>query len=111
MLASAVMPATAQIMLLTMSALRRGKAVSRVFDALVEDVQLLGGCVLLQQLRRHLALCRKDDAVFGQNANGGSGVGDGFQGILDLVEATLRGEDGCLERTSVAARACICVEA
>jgi hypothetical protein len=36
---------------------------SRRHDALVQDVQLLGGCVLLQQLARHLPLRREDNAV------------------------------------------------
>jgi hypothetical protein len=65
-------------------------------DALIENVQLLGGRVLLQQLARDLALGGEDNAVAGENTEGSSGVGDGLKRILDLVEAAFGGEDGCL---------------
>jgi hypothetical protein len=67
-------------------------------DALIENVQLLSGRVLLQQLARDLALGGEDNAVAGEDAEGSSGVGDGLKRILDLVEAALGGEDGCLAR-------------
>jgi len=63
---------------------------------LVEDVELLGRCVLLQELGCDLALSGQDDAVLGQDADGGAGVRDGFESIFDLVQATLGREDGCL---------------
>lgn len=72
-------------------------------DALVENVELLGRRVLLEQLRRHLALSSQDDAVLGQYSDGGSGMGDGFQGVLDLVETAFWREDGCLGRVSAIA--------
>jgi hypothetical protein len=65
---------------------------------LVQDVELLCRCVLLQQLGCDLALGGEDDAVLGEDTDGGTGMGDGFQGILDLVETTFGGEDGCLWR-------------
>jgi len=37
----------------------------KVSDALVQDVQLLGGCVLLQQLACDLPLGGQHDAVLG----------------------------------------------
>lgn len=71
--------------------------------ALVEDVELLGRRVLLEQLRRHLALSSQDDAILGQYSNSSSGMGDGFQSVLDLVETALWREDGCLGRVSAMA--------
>lgn len=65
-------------------------------DILVQDVQLLGGGVLLEQLGGDTALGGQDDAILGQNANGGAGMGNGLEGVLDLVETTFGGEDGCL---------------
>lgn len=73
-------------------------------NALVENVELLGRRVLLEQLRRHLALGSQDDAILGQDSNGGSGMGDGLQGVLDLVETAFWREDGCLGRRSAMAR-------
>lgn len=64
--------------------------------ALVQNVELLGRRVLLQQLRRHLALSSQDDTILGQYSNSSSGVGNGFQGVLDLVETAFWREDGCL---------------
>lgn len=66
------------------------------YDVLIEDVKLLGGGVLLQQLGGHPALCGQDDSILGQNADCGTSVGDGLKSILDLVKATLWGEDSCL---------------
>lgn len=63
---------------------------------LVQSVDLLGRRVLLQELRRDLALGGEDDAVLGQDANGSASVGDGLEGILDLVQTPIGGEDGCL---------------
>lgn len=56
---------------------------------------------MLEQLRRHLTLGGQDDAIFGEDTDGGTGVGDGLEGIFDLVEATLGGEDGCLAEQCV----------
>jgi hypothetical protein len=67
-------------------------------DSLIENVQLLGGRVLLQQLARDLALGGEDNAVAGEDTEGSTGVGDGLERILNLVEAALGGEDGCLAR-------------
>lgn len=67
-----------------------------IYDILVQDVQLLSGGVLLEQLGGDSALGGQDDAVLGQNANGGAGMGDGFEGVLDLVETTFGREDGRL---------------
>ena len=66
-------------------------------DSLVQDVQLLGRCVLLEELRGHFALGGEYDAIVGEDADCRAGEGDGFKSILDLVEPTLRGEDGGLE--------------
>ncbi len=65
MLASAVMPATAQIMLLARKACQQRPGAVRGFATalLIEDVQLLGRRVLLQQLGRDLPLRSQDDAV------------------------------------------------
>lgn len=65
-------------------------------NALVQNVELLGRGILLKQLRRHLALSGQDDAILGEDADGCAGVGDGLEGIFDLVEAAFGGEDGCL---------------
>jgi hypothetical protein len=71
MLASAVMPATAQIMLL----FEEGRSVgsgermgSNGDHVLVQDVQLLGRCVLLKQLAGDFSFGGKDDAVLGEDA-------------------------------------------
>jgi hypothetical protein len=64
---------------------------------LVQDVELFRGSVLLQELARHLALGRQHDAVRRQYAQRSSGVRYRFQGILNLVQATFRREDGRLK--------------
>lgn len=69
MLASAVMPATAQIMLLGLyNQYQCRRAEKGNLDVLVEGIELLGGCVLLQQLARDFPLCGQHDAVFGEDA-------------------------------------------
>jgi hypothetical protein len=64
MLASAVIPATAQIMLL-----ERGQCYSKMemesVDELIQGVQLLGGCVLFKKLAGDLALGGQNDAILG----------------------------------------------
>lgn len=80
------------------------QTVSVLSPLLVQCVQLLGGCVLLQQLARHLAFCGKDDAIAGEDSYCGAGERDGFQGIFDLVQASLRREDGSLEGLLVTGR-------
>ena len=65
-------------------------------DGLVQGVELLGRRVLLQELAGDLALGGEDDAVGGQDAQGGAGVGDGLEGIFDLVQTALGREDGRL---------------
>ena len=104
MLASAVIPATAQIMLLGRRRRRRrsssaagGGRGAEGETKLVQDVQLLGARVLLQQLARHLALGGKDDAILGQHPQRGSGVRDGLERVFDLVQTPLGGEDGGLD--------------
>lgn len=67
-------------------------------DILIQNVQLLGGGVLFQQLGCHAALGGQDDAILGQDANGCAGVRNGLEGILDLVETAFGGEDGSLRR-------------
>lgn len=42
--------------------------------ALVQNVELLGGSVLLQQLRGDLSLGGKDNTILGQDTNGGTCV-------------------------------------
>lgn len=69
-------------------------------NALIQDIELLSRRVLLEQLRRHLALSSQDDAILGQNSNSSSSMGDGFQGVLDLIETAFWREDGCLRRVS-----------
>lgn len=66
-------------------------------DSLVQNVELLGGSVLLQQLRRHLALCRQDDSILGKDSNSRSSVGDGFKSVLNLIKAAFGREDGRLQ--------------
>lgn len=66
-------------------------------DVLIEDVKLLGGGVLLQQLGGHPALCGQYDSILGQDADCGTSVGDGLKSILDLIKTTFRGEDSCLQ--------------
>jgi hypothetical protein len=63
---------------------------------LVEGVQLLGGGVLLEQLGCDLALGGEHDAVAREDAEGGAGVGDGLERVLDLVQPAFRREDGRL---------------
>lgn len=71
-------------------------AMKTTYDILIEDVKLLGGGVLLQQLGGHSALSGQDDSILGQDADCGTSVGDGLKSILDLVKATFWGEDSCL---------------
>lgn len=71
---------------------------SKVVSVLVQNVEFLSRSILLQKLRRHFALCRKDDAIFGKNTNRSTSVGNSFQRILDLIQTTLRGENGGLPR-------------
>lgn len=66
----------------------------KLIHILIQDIQLFGTSVLLKQLAGHLALCGQDDAVGCEDAEGGAGVRDGFQCILDLVEPALGGENG-----------------
>lgn len=68
----------------------------RRYDVLVENVELLGGGVLFQQLGGYPALCGQDDSILGQDADGGTGVRDGFKSVLDLVETSFWGEDSRL---------------
>ncbi len=70
-----------------------GHACDGTDHVVVEDVDLLGGGVLVQQLGGHLALGGQDDAVGGQDADDGACLGDGLQRILDLVESAL-GREG-----------------
>ena len=63
---------------------------------LIQDIELLSRGVLLEELGSDLALGGEDDAVLGQNANGRAGVRDGLEGIFDLVQTPVGGEDGCL---------------
>lgn len=60
----------------------------------VEDVELLGRRVLLEELGGDFALGGEDDAVLGEDTDGGAGVGDGLEGVLDLVQPALWREDG-----------------
>jgi hypothetical protein len=69
-------------------------------NALVQDVQLLGRCILLQQLASDLPLCGENNAILCQDTERCSGVRDSLEGIFDLVEATLWGEDGRLNTIS-----------
>jgi len=69
---------------------------ARYVDLLIENVELLGRCVLLQQLGRHLALGCKYNTVLGEDTDSCSGVGNGLERILDLIEAPIGGEDGRL---------------
>jgi hypothetical protein len=64
MLASAVIPATAQTMLLERSQYERTIEMRGV-DELIQGVQLLGGCVLFEQLAGDLALGGQDNAILG----------------------------------------------
>lgn len=48
------------------------------FRILVEDVKLLRRGVLLQELGCDLALGGEDNAILGEDTNGGTGVGDGL---------------------------------
>ena len=64
MLASAVIPATAQIMLLDRGQYKR-KIRIRYVDELVQGVELLGGCVLFEQLAGDLALGGQNNAILG----------------------------------------------
>lgn len=82
MLASAVIPATAQIMLLN-DRHQSARSIHHInvliqkqkkMDALVQDVELLGRSVLLQQLRGDLSLGGQDDTILGQDTNGGTGM-------------------------------------
>lgn len=57
-------------------------------------VRLLGGASLHEQLGGHLALGREHDAVRAAQADARAGVGDGLDGVLDLVQAALGGEGG-----------------
>lgn len=68
---------------------------------LIDRVKLLGGGILFQQLAGHLPLRRKDNSILGKNTEGGTGMGDGFQRILDLIQATLGGEDGGLPNSVI----------
>lgn len=63
---------------------RKRKQVARD-NALVKDIELLGRGVLLQQLRRHLALSGQDDAILGEDSDSSSGMRDGLEGIFNLV--------------------------
>lgn len=65
----------------------------RADDVLVQDVELLGGCVLLEQLGGDSSLSSQHDAILSEDTDGSTSVGDGLKGILDLVETALWGED------------------
>lgn len=71
------------------------------YDVLIENVKLLGGCVLLQQLGSDSSLCGQDDAILGQDADGSTGVRNGLKSVLDLVETAFRGEDSRLGSSKV----------
>lgn len=66
------------------------------WNALIEDVQLLGGGVLLQQLAGDLALGGQHDTVLCEDTESCAGMRNGFEGIFDLVQAALGREDGRL---------------
>ena len=78
MLASAVMPATAQIMLLWNKGSVNSQSWRSCSGALVEDVELLRRGVLLQQLASDLSLRRQDDAIFCQDTKSCAGMGNSF---------------------------------
>lgn len=63
---------------------------------LIENVELLGRCVLLEELGGDLALSSEDDTILGEDTDGGTGMGNSFQSIFDLVQTTFGGEDSCL---------------
>jgi hypothetical protein len=63
---------------------------------LVQRVQLLCRRVLLEQLRRHLALGREHDAVAREDAERRARVRDGLERVLDLVQPALGRKDGRL---------------
>ena len=94
MLASAVMPATAVIILLchiSVHACRVGSG-----PILIENVQLFSRSVLLEKLGGNFSLGSKDYSICGKNAQRSAGVRDGFESIFDLVEAAFGREDCCL---------------
>ena len=63
---------------------------------LIEDVELFGGGVLLEELAGDFPLGGQDDAIGSQYTESCTGERDGFQGIFYLIEAAFGGEDGCL---------------
>lgn len=62
---------------------------SAFYCILIEDVELLGRGVLLEKLGCDLALGSKNDAVLGEDTNGGTSMRDGLERIFNLVESTL----------------------
>ena len=52
---------------------------------LIEDVELLGGCVLLEKLRCDLSFGGEDNAILCKDSKSGAGMGDSFKCVLDLV--------------------------
>lgn len=72
---------------------------------LVENIKLFSRGILLKKFRSHLPFRGKNDSILGKDANGCASVGDGFQSVLDLVESSLGGENGCLENVEILASA------
>lgn len=67
----------------------------RGVDELIQGVQLLGGCVLFEQLAGDLALSGQDNAILGQYTQSSTSVRDGLKSVFDLIETALGREDGC----------------
>jgi hypothetical protein len=74
--------------------------IAAIQSLLVQDVQLLCRRILLQELACYFALCCQYNSIFGKDAYGGTGMCNGFKGILYLIETAFGGEDGGLRSWS-----------
>jgi len=65
-------------------------------SVLIKNVQLLGTCVLLQQLTGDFSFRREHDSILGQDAQSCTGVRDSLERVFDLVQTALGRKDSGL---------------
>ena len=86
-----------------------GQAGHGAGGVVAELVGLLGGFGRGEEAGRDALLAGHDDAVLGQDADASTGVVDGLDGILDLVEPTLGAEGGGGGVVPTGHSCCVCL--